>query len=267
MPLKSLSSVVRDTILVVKDSLKVIKEHPELALYPYAATLFISITYPLVNATVFANWYGRIFYETGTYVPHKIGLLLGVVGFSVFYAALVSAYFSCAVTAAVIAKMEDRPIPPFYGPLRVLKNFVRVTRFALISVFFLPLGIYAQRRRLPQRWVSVLGSSVTLRMAQVAPAILTTNKNVDDTIIESIDIMGRAWRQSLVLKLMTYTVIFLFLALPKLIQKGFFHSPSASSFGWILGLEIAVSGLVAIKVLNSIFTAVMYHQARSQTKV
>jgi hypothetical protein len=263
MPLASLTLSLRDTSKVLSDSWKVLKQHPEVTLYPYAATIFVSITYPLVSATVFAGWYGRIFYNAGLYVPHKLGLILGLVGFSVFYAALVSAYFSCAVAAGVISKLENRPTPPLYGLLRVIKNFWRVTRFAVLSVFFFPIGIYAQRRKLPGDWLPVLGSSLTLRMAQVAPAILTTDKKVGDTVRESVDVIGRAWRPSLVLKVVMYGLIFLVIILPKLIQQGFFKSPSAGSFGWILSIELGASGLVGFKVLNSIFTAVMYHQAKN----
>jgi hypothetical protein len=60
-----------------------------------------------------------------------------------------------------------------------------------------------------------------------------------------------------------YGLIFLVIILPKLIQQGFFKSPSAGSFGWILSIELGASGLVGFKVLNSIFTAVMYHQAKN----
>lgn len=267
MPLKTVSDSMHEAYKVLKDSFKVLKEHPEVALYPYAATIFVTITYPLVSATLFANWYGRVFYNAGLYVPHKLGLVIGLVGFSVFYAALVSAYFSCAVAAGVTAKLEGRPTPPLYGLLRVAKHFWRVTRFAVLSVFFLPIGIYAQRRKLPGGWLPVLGSSVTLRMAQMAPAILTTNKKVGDTVRESVDVMGRAWRPSLVLKVVMYGSIFLVIILPKLIQQGFFRSPHAGSFGWILSIELGASGLVGFKVLNSIFTAVMYHQAKGRTKV
>jgi len=263
MPFKPAADSLRDAYYVLKDSFKVLKAHPEVALYPYAATVFVSITYPLVSATILANWYGRVFYDAGLYVPHRLGIIIGLVGFSVFYAALVSAYFSCAVAAGVISKLEGRPTPPFYGPLRVIKNFWRVTRFAVLSVFFLPIGIYAQRKKLPGNWLAVLGSSITLRMAQVAPAILTTNHKVGDTVRESVDVMGRAWRPSLVLKIGMYGLVFLTVILPKLVQQGFFKSPNAGSFGWILAIELGASGLVGFKVLNSIFTAVMYHQARN----
>ena len=255
---------IRGALSVIKDSAKVIKGHPEIAAYPYLAWLFILITYPLISVSIFAHWYNRIFSDVGDVAPHKVAIIVGLVGFTAFYTALVTAYFTCAVSASVIAKLENRPIPPFYGLLRVIKNFFRVTRFAILSVFFFPIGIYVQRRKLPRGLVGVLGSSFTLHIAQVAPAILTTNKSFGATVREAIDTLGKAWREGLVLKIGMYAAVFLVVALPKLIQHGFFKSHAASKVGWLISLELATSGLVVFKVINSIFTAVMYHQAKNK---
>lgn len=248
---------------VIKDSLKVIRVHPEIMIYPYVALLFISVTFPIVSASVFAHWYRRIFAQTDILATHKTAAIVGVVGFSAFYTALVTAYFSCAVSAGVLAKLEGRQIPPLYGLMRVGKNFFRVTKFALLSVFFFPAGVYAQRRKLPRGIIGVLGSSLTLHIAQAAPSILATNKKFGATLRDSIDTLGRAWREGLILKVGMYSTIFLIVALPKLIQKGLFKGHTASSVGWLISLELATSSYVTLKVINSIFTTVLYHKART----
>ena len=260
---KQKKGAFKSSVEVVKDSLTVVRQHPEIAFYPYAATLFISITYPLVSATILAHWYRRIFSNTDVIVPDKARLVLGLVGFSAFYIALVTAYFTTAVSASVLSKLENRPTPPFYGFLRVAKNFFKVTKYAFLSLFFFPIGIFAQRRKLPGGIVGVLGSSITLHMAQVAPSFLSTNMKLGSTIRHSVDTFGRAWREGLVLKIGTYAAIFLVVALPKLIQHGFFKSHRASSIGWVVSLELAASGYVAFKVVNAIFTTVIYHKARN----
>ena len=251
---------------VIKDSVKVTKDHPEILVYPYAALLFISVSFPIVSATIFAHWYRRIFVETGAVAPHKVGLIIGLVGFSAFYTALVTAYFTTAVSAGVMSKLENRPTPPLYGLLRVTKNFLKITKFALLSVFFFPVGVYAQRRKLPRGIIGVVGSSLTLHMAQVAPAVLTTNKNFGATIRDSIDTLGKAWHEGLILKVGMYIVIFLIVALPKLIQHGLFKSHGASTVGWLISLELAASSYVALKVINSIFTTVLYHRTRTEQR-
>jgi hypothetical protein len=247
---------------VLKHTLKVLKDHPEITIYPYAAAFFVSLTYPLVSTTFFAQWYQRVFTDTNVLVPHRARAILGLVGFLAFYSAIVAAYFTSAVSINVIAKLENHPTPPFYGLLRVVKNFFRVTKFALLSVFFFPIGIFVQRRKLPAGWAGVLGSSLTLHMAQVAPSILTTPHKFGETIRHSIDTLGRAWRESLMLKIWMYTAVFLLIALPKLIQHGLFKGHTASNIGWIISIELGASSLVAFKVLNSIFTAVLHHEAR-----
>ncbi|MBX4197513.1 hypothetical protein KW801_03090 [Candidatus Saccharibacteria bacterium] len=263
---KQKHGALKGSVDVIKDSLKVVRQHPEIALYPYAATLFISITYPLVSATILAHWYRRIFADTGVYVPDRARLILGLVGFSAFYVALVTAYFTTAVSASVLAKLEDRPTPPFYGLLRVAKNFIKVTKYAFLSLFFFPIGVFAQRSKLPRGIVGVVGGSVTLHMAQVAPSFLTTNMNLGSTIRHSVDTLGRAWREGLILKIGTYIAIFLVIALPKLIQHGFFKSHKASNIGWLVSLELAASSYVVLKVINAIFTTVLYHKARQLKK-
>jgi len=258
------SNPFKNSLEVIKDSMSVVRRHPELALYPYTATLFISITYPLVSATILAHWYRRIFSDTGVYVPDKARLILGLVGFSAFYVALITAYFTTAISANVLARLEDRPAPPFYGIFRVGKNFLKVTRYALLSPFFFLVGIWAQRSKLPRGIVGVVGSSITLHVAQVAPSFLTTNMKMGATIRHSIETLGRAWKEGLILKIGTYLVIFLIVALPKLIQHGFFKSHNASNIGWVISLELAASGYVVMKVINAIFTTVLYHKSRDK---
>lgn len=263
MPRKQKDSEFKRVFEILKDSWQVVRQHPEIAIYPYAATIFVSATYPLVSATVLAHWYRQVFNDTGVIVPDRARLVLGIVGFSAFYIALVTAFFTTAVSASVLSKLEGRPTPPFYGFLRVGKNIFKVTKYALLSLFFFPIGVFAQRQKLPRGIVGVIGSSLTLHMAQVAPAFLTTNMKVGSTIRHSVDTFGRAWREGLILKIGTYLAIFLVLALPKLIQHGFFKSHHASNIGWVVSFELAASGYVAFKVINAIFTTVLYHKARS----
>jgi len=264
MPSAKTPSSISGALHVIKQTTKVLRAHPEMAVYPYSALLFIAITYPLVSANIFVRWYSDIFSGVGQVAPHKVGAIIGLVGFSAFYTALVTAYFTCAVSAGVLAKLENRPTPPLYGLRQVLKHFFRVTRFAILSVFFFPAGIYAQRDKLPRGFVGVIGSSFTLHMAGVAPAVLTTRKSFNATIRDSVDTLGRAWRSSLVLKIGMYLSIFIIVVLPKLVQHGFFKSHTASNIGWLVSLELATSSYVTFKVINSIFTTVLYHQAKTQ---
>lgn len=264
MPKKPKDGPFRGTVAVVSDSIRVVSDHTEILVYPFVALLFISVTFPIVSASIVAHWYRVVFTQTDVIAPHKTGAIIGLVGFSAFYTALVTAYFTCAVSAGVLSKLEGRPTPPLYGLMRVGKNFFRVTKFALLSVFFFPVGIYAQRRKLPRGIIGVIGSSLTLHIAQVAPSILATDKKFGATLRDSIDTLGKAWREGLILKISTYLVIFLIVALPKLIQHGLFSGHTASNIGWLVSLELATSSYVTLKVINSIFTTVLYHQARNK---
>lgn len=249
---------------VVNASFWSLIKSPHIIVYPIMALIFNLATAGIIGKSIFANWYNRLFSDSGMLVSHRLGFFLGLVSFSVFYAALVSAYFTCAISAVIMRRLDGKPHIPFYGLRQVLKHFWRISRFAVLAVFYFPVGIFVQRRKLPSGWLGVLGSSLTLHMAQVAPAILSTHKSFGETVTEAINTLGRKWQEGLVLKVGIYVMITLFVALPKLIQHGFFSSPKASTIGWIVGVEVAASGLVFFKTLNAIFTTVLYHQAKQQ---
>jgi hypothetical protein len=252
---------------VIKVSLNTVIRQPGVLVYPYLALVFIAITYPLISSSIFNRWYNDIFLRAGYVTPHHTAAIIGLVSFSAFYAAFVTAFFTCAVSATVLAKLEGRDTTLFYGLAQVVKHSWRVARFAVLSVFLLPIGIYAQRRKLPKGIVGVLGSSLTLHMANLAPAILTTHKRFGETVRDSINTLGKKWREGLVLKVGMYVSIFVIVVLPKLIQHHFFTSQHAGNIGWLISLELATSSYVTFKVINAIFTTVLYHQARDKNRV
>ncbi len=255
---------LRGALVVIKDSFRAAHLHPQIFVYPYAALAFISLTHSFINATVLPNWYSRVFHAADYVTPHKVQAILGIVGFAAFYTALVTAYFTCAVSASVLSLLEDQNTGFLHGMVMVGKKFLRVTGFSLASVFFFPVGIYVQKDRLLKSPIGVLGSSLTLHMAQVAPSILNNDKGFGDTIRDSIDTLGKKWKEGLVLKVGMYLIVFVIVIAPKLAQHQWFKSHAASDIGWLVSLELAVTSLVTFKVVNSIFTTVLYCQAKSR---
>jgi len=258
------SGPIKRAMSIVRLSFKTVVRDPQIVIYPWLASVFTGLTFPIVSASIFHRWYSRIFSAAGTVAPHKISIIIGLVAFSTFYAAFVGAFFTCAVSASVLAKLEGRSTPPLYGLLRVLKHWFRVARFAILSVFLFPVGVFAQRGKLPKGIVGVVGSSITLHMANLAPAILSTKKSYGATVRDSIDTLGKAWQEGLVLKIAMYLVVFVIIVLPKLIQHNFFTSPKASNVGWLVSLELGATTLAGFKVMNAIFTTVLYHQAKQK---
>jgi len=249
---------------VFKEGLHVVAASPGLLVYAYLPTLFFGLTYSVISVSILHRWYDDIFSTIGSVAPHKFASVLGLVGFSAFYAALISAYFTCAISANVLAELEGHPNSMFAGLRLVLSHFFRVTRFALLSIFLFPMGIWAQRRKLPGSSAGVLGSSITLHMAQMAPAILNSKKSIDETVRDSINTLGSVWREGLVFKIGMYVCIFLVVIAPKLIQHGFSQTHRANNIGWLVSLELASSTFVIFKVLNAIFTTVLYHRVKTK---
>jgi len=249
---------------VFKQGLQIMATNPSWLAFTVAATVVYGVTFPIISATIFSNLYSHVFSTVDQVAPHKFASILGIVTFTVFYASLISAYFSCATAASVFAQLDSKPIPLFEGLKQVGRHFGRVTKFALLSVFLFPMGIYAQRRKLPRGILGVLGSSFTLHMPQMAPAILTTHKPMGATVRDTIGTLGESWREGLILKIGMYVVIFIIFVLPKLVQHGFFHGPTANTIGWLVSLELAASSYVIFKVIYSIFTSVLYYRAKNK---
>ncbi len=246
---------------VIAISFKTVAHDPQIILYPLLAVIITPLLGTYLGRSIFSRLYNDVFNTAGMVVPHHVRAVVGLVTFSAFYAAFMAALFTCAVSAAVMARLERRSFKPLEGLTQVLHHFFRVARFAVLSVFLFPVGIYSQRRKLPKGMVGVLGSSLTLHMANLAPAILTTKTAYGATVRDSINILGAKWKEGLLLKVGMYATFTLAVILPKLIQHHF--SPTASNAGWVLSLEFGASGLVVFKVINAIFTTVLYHQAKT----
>lgn len=252
--------------------LLVIKRHPQILVYPYLAALFILVTFPIVNTFVFQIWSGlsgeSIFVPAGE-GPAFLRVLLGLVAFSVFYTIFITAYFNVAMAAGVQAGLENRKVSILYGIKEVLRKFPAVTKFAVLAIFFFPLSIIAQWRRLPRGLPGVIGSSLSLSMAQLAPVILSENKGVLDSIRLSVDTLGKAWKENVVIKVLMWLVIFGLLSagfLPQFVQDNWVDADTARLIGALTAILLSFMAYVVTKVIGSIFTTVLYHQSKGKNK-
>ncbi len=258
---------------VARYSLRILVKDPHLMVYPALALSFIAVTSPFISHYVLQIWdrvnHPAVISEVSHSAPHVLLVHLGLVTFSFFYAAFVTAYFICAMSAGVLAKLDAQPTSPLYGLRVVLKNFWKITKFALAAIFFLPLAVIAQRSKLPKGIIGVLGSSFSLNMAQLAPAILTEDRSVFETIRVSIDTLGQAWRESLVLRIGLYVALLALTSisfLPKLIQHYWFRGESAHLIGWFVTAVLGVVSYIMLRVIATVFTTTLYHRARAQPK-
>jgi hypothetical protein len=256
-------------IVIIHQGLKAIKRDPQIMIYPYLAVLIILLTFPLANSLAHEIWSKTVPYTDLSLTdeaPHRLRVLLGLVTFYVFYTGLITSYFTCAVSASVLHKLEGQPTTPFYGLRMVSKRFFKVTKFACLAIFFFPLGIVAQRKKLnkPRGIVEVLGSSLSLHVGQLAPAILFQDKNVLETIHHSMGTLGKAWHQNLVIKLIMYGALagLGFLSfLPKLVEHYWFDGSTSHVAGWVATALLGASSYIVVKVIGTVFTTTLYHKS------
>jgi hypothetical protein len=257
---------------VAIQSFSVFRHHPEILIYPYIASLFIAITGPLVSGLAYEIWHSisrpEIIDQVNqvTTVSEPLKVHLGFVTFSFFYTVLVTGYFTCATAAGTLDKLENGRARPLSGIVAVLKHFLRVSRFAFIAIFFLPLGIIAQWRKMKsfRGFFEVIGSSWSLSMANLSPAILYEKQGVLATIRHSVNTLGTAWPENLVLKIGTWAVTIGLIVgtglLPSMIDRLHLEGGSANAVLILVSILVVATAFVATKVIGSVFTAVLYYK-------
>lgn len=262
-----------DAWLVVRSSLGIIKKDPQILIYPYLAIIFILITYPLVGRFVFAMWHRvqqpEIVTQVSDAAPHELLVHLGLVTFSVFYTLFVTSYFTCMISASTWAKLEGKPTSPLYGLGVVGRRFWRVSRFALLAIFFFPMGIIAQRKkfRSPHGAYEAISSSFSLSISQLAPEVVAGKGSVFETVRQSIDKLGEHWKESLVIRIGTFLMIILlgFVSLlPKVIESYWSNDSTVHVFGWIITATLGASSYVLLRVIGAVFTTTLYHRATNK---
>jgi hypothetical protein len=176
---------------------------------------------------------------------------------STIYAYMMVSYFTCLVSASVLGHLEGRSAPLLHGIKLVFNNFWRITVFAALSILLIPIGIVSQWHKLRKTrgTLETIGSSFSLNMAQLAPVILTEKNTIDGTIRKSVETMGKAWRENLILKVGIYLSLIL-------LSIGI----SLNSNG-IINLVLLIAFFVTAKIIGAVFTTVLYHQHASRLKL
>lgn len=253
---------------ITKVGTKTIVRDPQIMVYAYLAIGAIYLTAPLVSRFVYTAWNSlespQVIAGVTQAAPSVLFERLGLVAFSIYWAVFVTSYFTCAASASVMAKLSGKPTTPLYGLRIVGKKFLRVTRFSLCAAFFFPLALIAQRKKLPRDIIGVLGGSYSLSMSQVAPAVLSSNAGVLQTIRLTNDTLGKAWHESLLIRLgiiLATIGLGLLSFLPKLAQDYWINGRSAWIVGWIVALVLGLASYAVIRVLGTVFTTTLYFEA------
>lgn len=254
-------------------SFKSLARSPQIAIYPFLAAGFILITSPIISAFVIDMWHKVeqpvLVSGVTNQTPNIVLQHLGLVAFSVYYATFVADYFVCAAADATLAMLEDRKTTVFYELSSLRHKFLRITKFCLVSIFFMPLGIIAQRKKMNtvRGAFEVIISSFSLSMPQLAAEVMTSDDTIMHTIRKSSDTLGKLWKENLVIRAgMIGSVLLLgsISFLPKLIEQLLFNSPTAHAVGWVLTAVLGASSYVLLHVMSTVITTTLYFEAKSK---
>lgn len=259
--------------VIVKRSFGVMKKDSQILIYPYLAIIFILVTYPIVGRFVFSMWhrvqYPEVVNQVTKAAPHELLVHLGLVTFSVFYTLFVTSYFTCMISASTWAELEGKPTSLLYGLRVVSRRFLRVSRFGILAVFFFPMGIIAQHKKLrsPRGVFEAISSSFSLSMSQLAPEVVAGKKGVFETVRQSVDTLGQLWKESLVIRISIFLAILLLGSvsfLPKLIEHYWFDGRTAHIVSWIVTVLLGASSYVILRVIGAVFTTTLYFEAKNR---
>jgi hypothetical protein len=261
---------------VALQGLEVLRKDIAVTVYSVFVFLLLLLTIPLIN-TILLAIANSLANESLFYSQHHLAKIIFVavaVFLSAACAAMLLSYFTCAVAASTLAQLDGHPAPLLKG-LKVFKNrFRHISKFACVSILYIPIAFLAQRQKLANgthiNRAEVIGSSLSMSTAQLAPAILSEDKKVFETVQHSVETLGKSWREGIVIKAATYiAVIFLTLligVLPSLIQSYWFDSSTSQEISRLMTILLVICLLLTAKVLGTVFNATLYWRISSETE-
>ncbi|MBA3757408.1 hypothetical protein H0X09_00880 [Candidatus Saccharibacteria bacterium] len=261
--IRSLPKAARNASSAARQGLGALRSDKAIVVYPLFVFILVLGSLAVVNDLISSATTSLA--QESLFGPEQYlaFLFFGITSIILFYIylAVMTGCFTCVVAASVMAQLDGHPTPLLRGIKVVLNRLPRIAAFSALSIFFIPLGLIAQRSKVQRKPHDAIGSSFSLNMAQLAPAILSGNKGVFETIRHSVNVMGEAWKENLMIKASMYGfIIFLGLVsfLPGYIERNWFDKTSAGTISWLVSVILLISFLIMTRVLASVFTATLY---------
>ena len=200
--------------------------------------------------------------KTTSYVNYFVVLV------SLIYASTVSSFFSCLTAASVTSRLEHHQTAYGSGFKVVRRHYLRIIRFGAVSSIFSFIYLLSNHPKNLRRLLEVIPQAISINTALLAPSILSTNKNIRNTMRDATAVLGKGWRQQVAFKgLLLVTILFLLSVsfLPGQIGRITKHSSigeASHTLEVLVKFTLALSLFIATRVLGSVFTAVLYYNMK-----
>jgi hypothetical protein len=266
---RSFGQAARNAKAAARQGLQALRGDIAIAIYPLFVFILVLGSLTAVNDLI-SNLTESISQQSFIEPEQRLlGNVFSLTSFLLFYLylAIMTGIFTSVVAASVTAQLDSHPTPLLKGAKVVLQNLPRIIMFSCLSILFIPLGFMAQRRKWHNKPHDVVGSSFSLNMAQLAPAILSGKQGIFNTIRLSVSVMGEAWKENLLIKGSMYGVIILLGAisfLPSYVEHNWFDKASAETVSWLMGVIIFISFLIMTRVMASVITATLYRRVTNK---
>lgn len=272
--IKQFIVAISDSMRMLKLSFSVLSKNQYILLYPLTSLAILLATLPAINVITFSlvtslervvNPANPTSWTSSPYFNYFVVIV------SLVYGATVSSFFSCLTAASVTSRLEHHQTAYGSGFKVVRRHYLRIIRFGVVSPIFSFIFLLSNHPKSLRRLVEVIPPAISINTALLAPSILTTDKNVRDTMKDATATLGKGWRQQVAFKAVLLVTIIILLSisfLPGLIGRVTEHSIGEASHTVevLVKFTLALSLFIASRVLGSVFTAVLYYHMRHDKK-
>jgi hypothetical protein len=268
--IESIPSAVHGASRVSVQGFEVLRKDLAVTVYSVFVFLLLLLAIPVINTILLAAANSLASEPLFSSQHHMAKMVFVAISFltSAVCAAILLSYFACAVAASTLAQLEGHPAPLLKGLSLFRTRFRHISKFALLSILYIPIGFIAQKRKLKDgthfNRAEVIGSSFSLSTAQLAPIILSEDKGVYETVQHSTQTLGKAWREGLVIKVAIYATVFILTLsiglIPTLVQAYWFDSSTSQEMSRLLTILLVLCLLITAKVLGTVFSSTLYWQ-------
>ncbi len=264
-------STIKSSSGVIARGLRVAVKDPAIVVYPLLLFLVLLISIPSLNLLIIwlvAKFLSIPVLEDNLTVSASLVYALAIFTSLMIVSALLLV-MACVVSAATKAELTGSKAPLIDGRKYLDGRMIHIVKIGLLCfpLTLIPLAIYAQRKNLTKHPFSIITSSLTLGVSGLAPAILSTNDGVRDTIINTVNTLGKNWKEGILVKVYLYGFVIaltFFSFLPALIERYWFDDTTAGTVGWLSTALLFLLIISALKIFGTIFNTLLFQDAKNK---
>ncbi|KTD39286.1 hypothetical protein Lnau_0053 [Legionella nautarum] len=233
----------------LRTSLKFLKKNPDLIILPVLSIIALVIL-------LFSSIKMLIYFQVNQSI-----FILGLVSLY-FLLAFVAILLNAALIACTIQRLQGGRLSIFQALLLSLKKAGALLKWTMISATFCVLfsSLEHLSTAVAKLIATVFGFSWTVNTHFVLPSMMSENQGSMAAFKQSIQRVGKGWRNIVSLNLLVFLILLAFGGLAYLFASFFLHSQYTLNLtiNLPLCLFLVICWLISIKTFNAIYNSALY---------